>query len=175
MSMKVSLTKRERRMYFFNLLIIYLIALLILGFVLFKNSFLATSIDYKLSKRKLEEGEAYLKQQKEATEFVNLINSRITQMKGNTRQVFLERDIQRSLVDLRKYYNPNSNDLRQVSFSQAASFLHMQYEDKLILLKTNGNLQFFEKQLGDCEIGFKQKQDLLNQKKLMETSRTGSK
>jgi hypothetical protein len=174
MNMKVSLTKRERRMYFFNLLLIYLVAMLVLGFLIFKNSFLAITVDYNLSKRKLEEGNAFVKQQKEAAQFVDLINTRITQMKGNTRQVFLERDIQRSIKDLRKFYDPNSNDLRQVGFTQAASFLTMQYEDKLVLSKTNGNLQLFEKQLGDCEIGFKQKQDLLNQKKLLETSRTGS-
>lgn len=172
--MKVSITKRERRIYFFNLLAIYVIAMGVLVFLLFQSSFLAPSADDEVSKRRLEEGKAYLKQQKEAAQFMDLIASRISQMNGNTRQVFLERDVQHSIKNLRRYYDPNSNDLRQVTFDQAATFLTIQFEDKLILAKTNGNLQLFEKQLGDCEIGFKQKQDLLNQKKLMESSRTGS-
>ncbi|MDJ1469680.1 type VI secretion system TssO [Xanthocytophaga flava] len=174
MPANVNLTRKERRMSFLNLLLIYLIAMSALAFLLFKNSFMATSVDYKLSKRKLEEGKAFQKQQQEAAEFINQVNSRILQMSGNTRQIFLERDIQRSIKDLRSYYDPGNGDLREVGFTQAASFLTMQYEDKLVLAKTNQNLLFFEKQLGDCEIGFKQKQDLLNQKKLMENSRIGN-
>ena len=173
MKANVSLTKRERRMCLINLLLIYLVATALLGTLLFKNSFLSIRMDYELSRNKLNASKNCIRQQRIAAESMERISTHINQMQGSTRQVFLERDIQRTIKELRKYYDPDSDDLRQVCFSQAATFLTMQYEDKIILNKTSGNLQLFEKQLGDCEIGFKQKLDLLNQKKLMEVSRTG--
>ena len=174
MNVNVSLTKRERRMCLVNLLLIYLVATALLGTLLFKSSLLSVQIDYEVSRNKLNASKSFVRQQRIAAESMERISGHIGQMKGNTRQVFLERDIQRTIKELRKYYDPDSDDIRQVCFSQAATFLTMQYEDKIILNKTSNNLQLFEKQLGDCEIGFKQKLDLLNQKKLLEASRTGT-
>lgn len=69
--------------------------------------------------------------------------------------VFVEVDIEGQLADIRALSKQNSDGIRFRSFTQIADFYKMMYTDKKVLASKKANIQLFQKQADECEIGYK--------------------
>lgn len=62
--------------------------------------------------------------------------------------------------DLNSYFsNNNVIDIRKDAYPQIAKFYKMYFEDKKVIATTTEDIKIFEKQVEDCRIGFKDKQN----------------
>ncbi len=68
--------------------------------------------------------------------------------------VFVEVDIEGQLADIRALSKQNSDGIRFRSFAQIADFYKMMYTDKKVLSSKKSNIQLFQKQADECEIGY---------------------
>lgn len=87
---------------------------------------------------------------------------RITKLKGEGPQPFAENNIQLGVNDLNDYFNGNNvTDIRKDAYPQIAKFYKMYFDDKKVISTTLEDIKIFEKQVEDCRIGFKDKQNKL--------------
>lgn len=159
MSAQVHLTKKERQVYFYKLLLLYGLGLLLFSVIIFwkSSSFTAgrQQTDWKDS---YAESQQVAEAQIKAVQLIDSMSSNMQILKGEARQIFLERDIQNLSRQLRGLYNDQSIDLRYVSFLQASDLMNMRLEDVQTMNKKLGNIKIFEQQLNECQIGIRSRQ-----------------
>jgi hypothetical protein len=159
MSAQIHLTKKERQVYFYKLLLLYGLGLLLFSVIIFWKSSTATAgrqqNDWKNS---YAESQQVAEAQIKAVQIIDSMSSNMQLLKGEARQIFLERDIQNLSRQLRGLYNEQSADLRYVSFLQASDLMNMRLEDVQTMNKKLGNIKIFEQQLSECQIGIKVRQ-----------------
>ena len=162
----ISLSKRERRYQFFYLLGMLLVVLLVSGFVFlrkFQSPFTQTDVmDIQL----LAQKNKFLEQQKIVEPLLKNTFTKISILKVEKPQPFVENDIKSSINDLANYFQSNEVfDTRKNDYLQIAKFYRMYFEDKKIAAKKTENIKLFEQQFEECSIGFKEKEQQLAQKK----------
>ena len=162
----ISLSKRERRYQFFYLLGMLLVVLLVSGFVFlrkFQSPFTQTDVmDIQL----LAQKNKFLEQQKIVEPLLKNTFTKISILKVEKPQPFVENDIKSSINDLANYFESNEVfDTRKNDYLQIAKFYRMYFEDKKIAAKKTENIKLFEQQFEECSIGFKEKEQQLAQKK----------
>lgn len=158
MNETIHLTLKERRVYFFKLLTIYAAGVLLFGFIIFWNAMGETGVNAEKTKNKIAEYNQVNARQSDAVQLMDTISINLDRLKGDDRQVFLEKDVQNMTKQLAALYNDNSTDLRYVAFVQAGNFMNMRLEDIVTLNKKVANIRLFEKQLNDCRIGYRNNQ-----------------
>lgn len=158
MNEHIHLTQKERRVYFFKLLSIYAVGVLLFGFIIFWNALGSFSVNTAKTKNKIAEYNEVNARQADAIQLMDTINANLDHLKGDDRQVFLEKDVQNMAKQITALYNDNSTDLRYIAFVQAGSFMNMRLEDIVTLNKKMANIRLFEKQLNDCRIGYRNNQ-----------------
>ena len=162
----ISLSKRERRYQFFYLLGMLLVVLLVSGFVFlrkFQSPFTQTDVmDIQL----LAQKNKFSEQQKIVEPLLKNPFTKISILKVEKPQPFVENDIKSSINDLANYFQSNEVfDTRKNDYLQIAKFYRMYFEDKKIAAKKTENIKLFEQQFEECSIGFKEKEQQLAQKK----------
>ena len=91
--------------------------------------------------------------------------TKISILKVEKPQPFVENDIKSSINDLANYFQSNEVfDTRKNDYLQIAKFYRMYFEDKKIAAKKTENIKLFEQQFEECSIGFKEKEQQLAQK-----------
>ena len=162
----ISLSKRERRYQFFYLLGMLLVVLLVSGFVFlrkFQSPFTQTDVmDIQL----LAQKNKFSEQQQIVEPLLKNTFTKISILKVEKPQPFVENDIKSSINDLANYFQSNEVfDTRKNDYLQIAKFYRMYFEDKKIAAKKTENIKLFEQQFEECSIGFKEKEQQLAQKK----------
>ena len=159
MNAQVHLTKKERQVYFYKLLLLYGLGLLLFSVIIFwKSSSLTGSRQQEGWKDSYAESERVAADQIKAVQLIDSMSSNMQILKGEARQIFLERDIQNLSRQLRGLYNEQSADLRYVAFLQASDLMNMRLEDVQTMNKKLGNIKIFEQQLAECQIGIRSRQ-----------------
>ncbi len=163
MTEQIHLTKKERQVYFAKLLLLYGLGLLLFTAIIFwKSSALFAGKQKNDWKGAYEESQQVSAKQIQAVQLIDSMSANMQLLKGEARQIFLERDIQNLSRQLRALYNDNSTDLRFVAFIQASDLMNMRLEDVQTMNKKLGNIKIFEQQLNDCQIGIKTRQAAQN-------------
>lgn len=86
----------------------------------------------------------------------------ITKLTDETPQPFVENNIFNNINDLNGYFKNNEiADIRKDAYPQIARFYKMYFDDKKVISTTTEDIKKFEKQVEECRIGFKDKQNKL--------------
>lgn len=160
MTEQIHLTKKERHVYFYKLLLFYGIGLVVFALIIFwkGSGSLGGTKENRSWKAAYEEDVVVGEKQYAAVQLIDSMSADMQLLKGEARQIFLERDIQNLSKQLRALYNENGADLRYMAFLQAGDFMNMRLEDIQTLNKKLGNVRIFEQQLNECQIGFRARQ-----------------
>lgn len=97
----------------------------------------------------------------------------ITKLTDETPQPFVENNIFVGVNDLNGYFKGHDIvDTRKDAYPQIAKFYKMYYEDKKVISTTSEDIKRFEKQVEECRIGFKDKQEKIYLRKNEMNART---
>ncbi len=162
----VSLSKREKRYHFFYLLCMLFIVLMVLGMIFFRkfdSPFSGTDV---LDIQLLSQKNKFIEQQKIVAPLLENTFTKISILKVEKSQPFIENDIKNSINDIaNSFQGTEVYDMRKEAYLQIANFYKMYFEDKKIAAKRTENIRLFEQQFQECSIGFKDKEQELTQKK----------
>jgi hypothetical protein len=169
---KITLSLKEKRQYLLYLALLYVVAIVILIWVIFRNSsnpFESVSI---IESAYLKRAREFDEKKKYALELFDSTFESITALQNAPMNVVIEADIKSQLKELNDLSNRTGlHDTRFVSFGQMALFLTNYFEDILILKQKQANIQQFQNQLNDCEIGYKEGEVLMNQLKAAQAAK----
>lgn len=163
----IKLNKREKRQYFLYLIILFSIVVSGLTWIIFRknhNPFITIS---KLDADFLANQKYFLDKQKEVLPLCDSIFSKISTLKNMPSTIFIETDIKNEINTVNSFDESAipSKDPRLAAFHQIALFQKLYFEDILILKRKLQNIDRFKAQLDQCEIGYKDKQNFMNQLK----------
>lgn len=152
MNEQIHLTKKERSVYFYKLLMMYGGGVLLLALIIFWNASGSRSPGNAADwKKRHQEHELVNRQQLDAIRIIDSMNVMMNTLKGDARQTFLEKDLQTMARQLGMLYSQDqTNDQRALCFVQASSFMTLRLQDVQTLNKTLANISLFEKQLNEC-------------------------
>ncbi|WP_172914933.1 type VI secretion system transmembrane protein TssO [Capnocytophaga canis] len=169
----ISLSKREKRYQFFYLVSMLFVALIVLGVIFFRkfeSPFSGTDV---LDIQLLSQKNKFVKQQEIVAPLLQNTFTKISILKVEKPQPFVENDIKNSINDIaNSFQGTDIYDMRKEAYLQIANFYKMYFEDKKIAAKKTENIRLFEQQFQECSIGFKDKEQELTQKKNAMLSRT---
>lgn len=149
-----NLTTKERREYFWYLLLLFLFISSLLGFLLFygvSNPFRTIS---DADRAVLKQGKLFEDKQRKSLALYDTILNKVNVYKQAPSNV-LEADIKNDLKILNSFYDARQTDadLRRISFQQMSTFLEMYLADAMNMHKSLANNRLFQKQLNDCIMG----------------------
>jgi len=154
MNEQIHLTRRERSVYFYKLLLMYAAGVLALGAILFWNARGKTTTDPEW-KQRFAEREAFTQTQIEALQIIDSMVTSFETLKGDARQTFIQADLQEMARHLSRLYGDGSRyDARGLAFVQAGRFMQLRLEDILVLNTEKENVARFERQLTNCKAGY---------------------
>ena len=165
-------TKREKRHYFFYLLMLFFVSSSLLLWAIFRKSgttLLATATNHQTYQQKDKD---FLKIQEEALPFYDTIFSRIRTLQASPSNTIAVTDLKSQINTLNGYYEHlPAKDPRFVNFHQMALFSKLYLEDMLVYRKKAENIQRFQQQLNECEVGYKDRETLVNQIKTAQAAK----
>ena len=158
------LSTKERREYFGYLLIIFLVITGLLGWLLFYRVSNPFKMLTDAEKEILNQKSFFEHRQETAVARYDSIMKKIDAFRSTPNSAVAKSDIENEIRVLNSYYDRAPNrDIRSISFEQMASFLQRYYEDVMVLQKSTGNAQVFQKQLDECRMGLDKNTNNLNQ------------
>ncbi len=158
MTEQIHLTQKERQVFFYKLLLMYAAGLLLLSLIVFwkaTSGLKQTNTDWQAA---YQENEEVMEKQYAAVRNIDSMSSTMVALRNEARQIFLERDIQNLIRQTKSLYNENKTDMRYVAFLQAGTLMTIRLQDLQTLNKKLANIRMFEKQLDECQIGFRNRQ-----------------
>ncbi len=154
MSEQIHLTRKERSVYFYKLLLMYAVGVVLLSAILFWNA-RGKTVAGPEWKQRFAERESYTKTQIQALQLIDSMLTKMAMLKGDARQTFIQQDIQDMVKELAGLYGDGSQyDARALSFVQASHFMRLRLEDILVLNTEKENVARFERQLQNCKAGY---------------------
>lgn len=122
----------------------------------------------------LEQKSKFEQNQKVIIPIMDSTYSMITKLTDVAPEPFVENNISLGINDLQNYFNAKNDitDVRKDAYPQIAKFYKMYFDDKKVISSTTEDIKKFEKQVEDCRIGFKDKQNRLFQRENVLKSRT---
>lgn len=97
----------------------------------------------------------------------------VTKLTDETPQPFVENNIRVGINDLANYFDDkNIADIRKDAYPQIAKFYKMYFDDKKVVSTTTEDIKKFEKQVEECRIGYKDKQNKLYERENALKART---
>lgn len=160
----ITLGRKEKRQYFIYLICIFVLTLVLLVWIIFRNinsPFTSLSI---VEDAYLKKAGEFDEQKKYASALFDSTFERITALQGGQLNAIVEADIRSQVNELNDLADDvTAHDIRFTSFHQMAAFLTGYFEDMQTLKRKLANVQMFQKQLTDCEIGYKDGEVLVNQ------------
>ena len=159
MQQQITLSKQEKRYYFFYLLGILFLAVVFLG-ILFLQSFespFAASND--ISIQKLEQKAKFNRRQEVAQPIIDSAFTKLKKLSTDDWDTSDEYKVEEKINDINQVFKDEISitDPRRENYSQIASFYEMYYEDKKIMAKTKDNIKKYERQYDDCVAGIKER------------------
>jgi len=162
----ISLSRKEKYQYFFYLLLLLVTGLVILCYIFLRNYPSPFSNDIGFEASMLEQKNKFEKLQGTIQPFIEKTYEKIDALPLSGIQPFAESDIQHSINEIANVSTDETIvDPRKECYIQIAQFYKMYFEDKKIAGKKADNILLFENQFTECNIGFKDKEQQLAQKK----------
>lgn len=161
----ITLSKKEKHYQFFYLILMLIAALIFLGVIFLKGFQSPFSDEDVIAIRNLEQKAKFDQQQKFTQRLQDSTFTQIGKLTDEVPQPFVENNIMYGINDIANYYQNNDVvDIRKEAYPQIAKFYKMYFEDKKIISTTTEDIKEFEKQVEECRIGFKDKQNQLFQR-----------
>lgn len=146
----VKLSLEEKRQQFFILLGMFVVALGILGAVIFYTD----SEKFMISKANLElriaEDSKFEEVSEQSLIFLDSVSRQINRFDPTIQAVFLETDIKKTINDLNAIYVVNDFDNRYVIFGQSALLYDNYFVDRKELKGNLSDIDRFQKSLDGC-------------------------
>ena len=162
----VSLSRKEKHQHFFYLLLLLVAGAVLLYFIFLRQfaSPFGNNIGFEM--QLLEQKKQFEKMQADIQPFLEKTFNKIDALPPSGLQAFTEADIKNSINQIANASeNDKVQDIRKESYLQIAQFYKIYFEDKKIAGKKADNILLFEKEFTECNIGFKDKETQLAQKK----------
>lgn len=162
-----SLSQIEQFYQFLYLVILVIIAEVLLGFLCLSGYSSPFSKNVLLDVQLLEQKYKFKERQKLIEPLVTSTFLKINVLKYERPQPFVENDIASCIAKIaNSFANTSIYDPRKEAYTQIGYFYKMYLNDKKILAKKTENIQLFHKQFEECSIGFKDKKQQLDQRKI---------
>lgn len=158
----LKISKEERKIQFIYLLGFWLVLSFLFCYVCFFNYSKSEIRSKELVIEKIDLENDLLKSQLQSVAHVDSLAKMLLMYQPATSQVYLENNINFELEELKKIYEAKKADPNYKIFNELYVFNSMQFFDKKHIWNSTNNVAFLKKNLEDCEIGFKQKQENLN-------------
>ncbi|AZA82580.1 hypothetical protein C1637_24905 [Chryseobacterium lactis] len=170
---QITLSKKERHYQFFYLILMLVTAMIFLGVIFLKGFESPFSDEDVRGIQNLEQKAEFEQHQKIVLPIMDSTYTMITKLTEETPQPFVENNIFTNINDLNNYFkNTNVADIRKDAYPQIARFYKMYFEDKKVIATTTEDIKKFEKQVEECRIGFKDKQNKLYERESALKART---
>ena len=167
-----SLSSREKYQHFFYLLILTIAAMATLYILFLRKRESPFNKELSFELQMLEQKKKFFQHQQSIYPFLEKTFKKIDEMQLQSVQGFTETDIKNSINNIANAQNDMKiSDPRKEGFMQIAQFYKAYFEDKKIAEKKSENIVLFEKQFNECQIGYKEKEQRLNQKNAAMASR----
>lgn len=169
----VKLNKLEKRQYLLYLSILSVFTVTLFSFIIFRKSQNPFKSVNDFDAAFLAKNVYFSKTQKEILPLCDTLFHKISILKSIPTTAFIEADIKNDIATVNSFDESMmpSKDPRLVAFKQIANFQRMYFEDVLILKRKLQNIEYFKTQLEKCEIGYKDKQNFINQLKTADQSK----
>ncbi len=162
----ISLSRREKYHYFFYLLLLLVVTVMLLWLVFLRNYTSPFSDDHAYELQMLEHKMKFAQMQKQMEPLLSTTFLKVNALPLKEIAPFAEADIKNDINEIASLIqNDKVSDPRIEAYYQVAQFYKMYFEDKKIAGKKCDNITLFEKQFTECNIGFKDKEQQLAQKK----------
>lgn len=162
---QITLSKKERHYQFFYLILMLITAMLFLGVIFLKGFQSPFSDEDVRGIQNLEQKAEFERHQKIVLPIMDSTYTMITKLTDDGPQPFVENNIQLGVNDLNSYFNGTDVvDIRKDAYPQIAKFYKMYFDDKKVISTTSEDIKIFQKQVDECRIGFKDKQNKLYQR-----------
>ncbi|HRG52225.1 MAG TPA: type VI secretion system TssO [Bacteroidia bacterium] len=166
--LKFRISKEEKKLQFLYLVSLWVLMSILFAYVCFHNSFKEGDVRPKeLMLEEINKKKQILKTQKESIAYVDSLNRWITQFQPSTSQVYLTNSISTELDMLQKIYTAKKANPDYKIFDQLYVFYTMPFFDKKSTWNATQNTAIKKKKLEDCMIGFKEKQNDLHLKNML--------
>ncbi|PZF72739.1 type VI secretion system TssO [Taibaiella soli] len=168
-----SVVEKEHQYYFYYLLLLVTAGLLLLAFIFLRGMESPFSNNLAFEMRLLEDRQQMDILQKETTQYIPNLFEKINtlpigQLKGSTKS-----DLKIDIASISSIAGKHDlNDSRKDSYRQVADFFEMYLLDKEIAFARLQDINLFTNLCNDCNIGFKEKQRQLAQKKIAISARS---
>ncbi|MBV8326152.1 type VI secretion system transmembrane protein TssO [Chryseobacterium sp.] len=170
---QITLSKKERHYQFFYLILMLVASMVFLGIIFLKGFESPFSDEDVRGIQSLEQKAEFEQQQKVVLPMMDSTFVMITKLTNETPQPFVENNVMNGINDLANYFGDNGIvDIRKDAYPQIAKFYKMYFDDKKVVSTTTEDIKRFEKQVEDCRIGFKDKQNKLYERENALKSRT---
>lgn len=174
MNISTTFSAREKRYQFLYLLGILAVIVTVFSLVIYQKFHTSLSEGNVLETQMLAQRNKFNQQQTVLTPVLESAYRKINILKDETPQPFAENDIKNSINDIaNSFSNAEIYDTRKEGYLQIAEFYKMYFEDKKIAAKKVENIKLFEKQFDECSIGFKEREQQLEQRRNAISSRSG--
>ncbi|MCW1963778.1 type VI secretion system transmembrane protein TssO [Chryseobacterium viscerum] len=162
---QITLSKKERHYQFFYLILMLVTAMLFLGVIFLKGFVSPFSDEDVRGIQNLEQKAEFEHHQKIVIPIMDSTYTMITKLTDDSPQPFIENNIQLGVNDINSYFSSTDViDIRKDAYPQIAKFYKMYYDDKKVISTTSEDIKIFQKQVDECRIGFKDKQNKLYQR-----------
>ncbi|UTX48240.1 type VI secretion system transmembrane protein TssO [Chryseobacterium sp. MA9] len=162
---QITLSKKERHYQFFYLILMLVTAMLFLGVIFLKGFVSPFSDEDVRGIQNLEQKAEFEHHQKIIIPIMDSTYTMITKLTDDSPQPFIENNIQLGVNDINSYFSSTDViDIRKDAYPQIAKFYKMYYDDKKVISTTSEDIKVFQKQVDECRIGFKDKQNKLYQR-----------
>lgn len=155
-----TMNQKEKVMGFAYVMILFSVITLACCLLLFFNNSSYNTYkqkDFIISK--MERVKDFRETQKQAMTTVNIIHDRINNFDPGINAVYEEDNIKYMIRELKNIYEKNPLDARYKSFMHIADYYYMWYADKKTLWSKSVNVDRFQKDLQECELGLQSKKD----------------
>ena len=165
----LKISPEEKKIQFIYLFVFWLLLTCLFCYVCFHN-YSGTEIRSKeLVIARIDTENTILQSQFESAAKIDSLGKMLLNYQPSTNQVSLENNIENELKELKEIYEAKKTDPAYNVFNQLYVFYSMHFFDKKAIWNSSNNIANLKKNLEDCEIGFKQKQDNLNIKNALST------
>jgi len=158
----IKLSLAERREHFLLLLGAFVLAMTVLGFVLFYSDGPRFAISKEDLALRIQDDQKFEESAKMAMRYVDSASTQIKRFDPSVQAVFIENDIKKTFNDVNAIYAQNSFDSRYGIFAQAAVFYENYYVDRRELKGNMNDIERISKNLDDCIVNRKQLQQTIN-------------
>ncbi|WP_228417914.1 type VI secretion system transmembrane protein TssO [Chryseobacterium oranimense] len=169
----ITLSKKERHYQFFYLILMLLAAMIFFGIIFLKGYDSPFSEEDVRGIQSLEQKAAFDREQKVLQPEMDSTYTMISRIADKSPEPFAENNIFNGINGLASYFHGNDvMDIRKDAYPQIAKFYKMYFEDKKVISTTTEDVKRFEKEVEECRIGFKDKQNRLYERQNALRART---